>query len=433
MILSRANVALMGVAVLLAAVLTSDLIRHRPSEDASFHEWPALDPDVIDGLRLANADGEVEGERVNFRWQFTGGDPMDGDLVDKVLYTFDEPLRADVRVADEVDDPALYGLDDAHRIDLELLTEGEVVLAIEIGRSLAGGVSFVRPPGDPGVFRARVPGRFRLEKAPVQWRDLHVLSLPEGRVDHLTVTRGGDVWHYQRLTESWICEEQPEMMLDARLVEAMARGLGGLRATRIVDEVPEDAFADPPLRVEVVAQEHAPALLEFGRAVEDGGRYVRQGDRTFVIAPARFETFDKDPRDLRDRMIAKVDWRETERVTVRKGPWRFVVIPIGDKVWAVEEPRGYSIDLRELGYSVNALLHLRGFALVDDVTEAQAGVDDPEAMIITIDRVESAPITLRISPLQGDLHYVRRDGRDQTYVVREASARLLVKGFGLQW
>jgi len=432
-IISRTNVALMGVAVLLAAVLTLDLIRHRPSDTASFHEWAALDPDVIDGLRLSNSDGEVEGVRENFRWRFATGEPMDGDLVDKVLYTFDDPLRADVRVADEVEDPAVYGLDDAHRIDLELSVEGEVVLAMELGRSMAGGVSFMRPPGDPGVFRGRIPGRFRLEKAPVEWRDLHVLDLPEGRVDHLTVTRGDDVWHYQRLTEWWVCEELPEMMLDARLVEAMARGLGGLRAARIADDPPEDAFAELALEVEVTAQGHDPKLLQFGREVEDGGRYVRHGDHAYVIAPARFETFDRVPRDFRDRIITKVDWRETERVTVRKGPWRFVVVPIGENVWAVEEPRGYSIDLRELAFTVNALVHLRAFALDDDVSAAESRVDDAEALTVTIDRIESSPITIRISPLIGDVHHVRRDGRDQTYVLRESSARLLVKGFGLSW
>lgn len=433
MILSRTNVALMGVAVLLAAVLTLDVIRHRPSEAATFHEWPALDPDVIDGLHLSNPDGEIDAVRENFRWKFATGEPMDDDLVDKVLYTFDEPLRADVRVAEDVEDPALYGLDDDHRIDLELSQEGQVVLTLEIGRSMAGGVSFVRPPGDRGVFRGRIPGRFRLEKAPIQWRDLHVLDLPEGRVDHLTVTRGDDVWHYQRLTESWVCEELPEMMLDARLVEAMARGLGGLRAARIADDPPEDAFADLALQAEVTAQGHDPKLLEFGREVEDGGRYVRHDGRSFVIAPARFGTFDKGPRDLRDRIITKVDWREIERVTVRKGPWRFVVVPIGENVWAVEEPRGYSIDLRELAFTVNALVHLRAFTLEDDVSAADARVDDAEALVVTIDRIESAPITVAISPLIGDVHYVRREGRDQTYVVREASARLLVKGFGLSW
>ncbi len=432
MTLSRANVALLGAAVVLFAVLALDLVNDRPT----VHEavaWPGVDPDEVDGVRLANADGEITAKRVDFAWQFEDGGTVDPDLMSKVLYMFAEPLRPDIQVVERVRDPALYGLDDAERIEVELFVGDERRVALEIGRGLAGGVSFVRPMGSEAVWRGRIPSRFRLEKPPAQWRDPHVLDLPEGRVDRLAFHRGDEVWHLERLTESWVCTELPEMMLDARLVEATARGLGKLRAAAIVDEVPEGVFDEIPLMVDVTAQDAGTHRLEFGAATEDGSRYVRRDGGVWLVSPSRFATFDTGPHDLRDRTVCRVDWREIERVIVRKGPWRFVAEPRGEKAWTLVEPRGFSIDEREMTYSIEAMIFMRAFSLVDEVPVDQAGVDDAEALHVTIERIESRPIKVSVSPVRDDQHYVVRSGRDQTYTMRVPSARLLVKGFGLSF
>jgi hypothetical protein len=430
--ISRANVALLGIAVVLFAVLAVDLVNDEAPVIEQV-EWPGIDPDEIDRVRLANARGEIEARRVDFRWQFEDGSPLDPDLMSKVLYMFDEPLRPDIKVVDEADNPALYGLGDGERIEIELFVGEERQVALEIGRGLAGGVSFVRPLGSEPVWRARIPTRFRLDKPPSLWRDPHVLDLPEGRVDRLVFQRGGEIWHLERLTESWLCSELPEMMLDARLVEATARGLGKLRAASIVDQAPDAAFAEIPLAIDVTAQEAGTHRLEFGGTTEDGSRYVRRDGQVWLLSASRFETFDKTPHDLRDRTICRVDWREIDRVTVRKGPWRFVAEPTGEKTWTLVEPRGFSIDEREMAYSLNALVFLRAFGLDDDVAPADAGVDDAEALHFTIERTESRPVEVSISPIHDDLHHVVREGRDQTYTLRVPSARLLVKGFGLSF
>jgi len=430
--LSRANVALLGVAVLLFAALALDRLGDEP---VVVEEWvvPAIDPDEIDGLRLSNSAGEFEAQRVDFSWRFADGRSLDDELMSKVLQSFSVAIRADVKVADEVSDPGIYGLGDAERIELEIRRGDEVPIALEIGDALSGGVSFARSKGQDDVWRIRIPSRFRLERGPDDWRDPHVLDLPEGRVDRFTLHRPDHSWHFQRLTESWTCLELPEMLLDPRLLEAMARGFGGLRAAEIVDDPPDDAFAEIPLRVDVSAQDGGTHTLEFGRQLEDGERYVRTAGQTFLVAAARYQTFDREPRGLRDRTVAKADWREVERVIVQKGSRRFVVSPVGEKQWRLDEPRGYSIDLRQMGYSVEAMMHLRGFDLADDVSRDASGVDAPDALWFTIERWESQPITVRVSPRHGEVHHVRRDGRDQTYTLRRASAKSLVKGFGLDF
>ena len=131
--------------------------------------------------------------------------------------------------------------------------------------------------------------------------------------------------------------------------------------------------------------------------------------------------------------MCRVDWREIERVIVRKGPWRFVAEPRGEKAWTLVEPRGFSIDEREMTYSIEAMIFMRAFSLVDEVPVDQAGVDDAEALHVTIERIESRPIKVSVSPVRDDQHYVVRSGRDQTYTMRVPSARLLVKGFGLSF
>jgi len=430
--LSRTNVALLGVAVLLFAALVLDRLGDEP---VVVEQWtlPAIDPDEIDGFRLANAKGEFEAERVDYTWKFTDGRPLDDDLMGKVLKSFSVPIRADVKVADEVDDLAAYGLDDARRIEIEIRRGDETPIALELGDAVAGGVSFVRPAGQTDVWRARIPSRFRLERGPIDWRDPHVLDLPEGRVDTFTLHRPERSWRFVRLTESWTCMELPELLLDARLLEAMARGCGGLRAAEIVDDPPADAFAEIPLRVDVAAQDTGTHTLEFGRQTEDGKRFVRTSGQTFLIARARYETFDRTPQQLRDRTVVRADWREVERVVVQKGSRRFVVSAIGEKQWQLDEPQGYSIDLRQMGFSVEAMMHLRGFDLDDDTDRAASGVDAHDALWFTIERWESPPITVRVSPQRGDVHHVRRDDRDQTYTLRHASAKSLVKGFGLDF
>lgn len=430
MTLSRANVALMGVAVLLFAALVLDRLGDEPPV---VEQWtlPAIDPDEIDGFRLANSAGEFEARRVDYKWQFTDGRPLDDDLMGKVLKSFSVPIRADVKVAGEGAEADVYGFDE--QIELEIRRGDEVLIALELGHALAGGVSFVRPAGLDEVWRARIPSRFRLERGPVDWRDTQVLDLPEGRVVTFTLHRPDRSWHFNRLTESWTCMEEPELMLDARLVEAIARGFGGLRAAEIVDDPPPDAFDEIALRTDVATVDSGTHTLEFGRQSEDGSRYVRSGGQTFLIAKARYETFERTPRELRDRTVVKADWREVERVVVQKGSRRFVASAIGEKQWRLDEPHGYSIDSRQMGYSIELMMHLRGFELVDDVDRDASGVDAPDALWFTIERWESAPITIRVSPLRGEMHYLRRDGRDQTYTLRRASARSLVKGFGLDF
>ena len=432
--ITRTNAALIVALVPLTTLLLWDLSQARPPAIAEV-VWPGFSTPAVDSLRVVRQEGEIEVFRTGVDWTLgRGGEPADADGIKALLRLFSKPIRPDVRVAGAGTDPELYGLGDAERVAVEAFAQGERVLGLELGRALAGGSSFVRPLGEDAVYRARVPGRFRLERPREQWRDHRVVGLDKGKVVEVTVERPDGTWHFQRRTEDWACLERPEMLLDARLAEGMARTLAGLRATEIVDSPTAEEFGEVSLRVEAVSLEQGTRTVEFGAASADGSlRYARSGGRTFLVATSRIETFDHPPSDLRDRDVVKLDWREVERVTVRQGERRFVAVPTGEHAWRLVEPAGYSIDVREMGFSLDALIELRAFELADDVPKSATGVDGDGALIVRIERVEAAPVAVRVGPLRGSVHYVRREGRDQTYSLRVPSARALTQGFGLVW
>jgi hypothetical protein len=439
---SRTNAGLIVALVPLITLLLWDVARGREPVTLTV-VWPAVLAGEVDGLRIVNESGEVNARRVGTQWTVVapsgdGGEPVsmaaDPDLIRGVLRSFRSPIRPDARVATRADDPATFGLADGERIEVEFRVTGEVVLALEIGRPLAGGVSFARPVGEDAVYRARIPGRYRLEKPLAEWRDHRVTALGKGKVVSLTIEGGGDIWHYQRRTEDWACLEEPEMLLDVQLVEGMARTAAELRASAILDASHEDAFE--PLRLRLVAANHegAEQTVEFGATTADGREvFARRGGQVFRVPLANLETLERAPGELRDRDVVKLDWKEVERVTVVQGTRRFVAEPTGEHAWRLVEPEGYSIDARQLGFSLDAMLELRAFALVDESSRRESGVDAPEALQIHIERVEAAPVDVRVGPLAGSVHHVWREGRDQVYSLRVSTARSLTQGLGLDW
>lgn len=432
---NRLNAGLIVAVVPLVTLLLWDVARGRPAPVETV-EWAGIVPLEVDRLRLVNGSDTLEAQRVGTRWSLLApvAEPADPQMIKQVLRSFGDPLRPDVRVAEAVEDPGLYGFVEGERIELELFVGEERVLGLELGRPLAGGSSFVREIGGDAVYRARIPGRYRLEKPVSEWRDHRVTGLDKGKVVRMTVEAGDATWHYERRTEDWACLERPEMMLDARLVEGMARTFASLRATELVDDPPEDAFDEVVLRIEGMGQEQGGRTVEFGAAAdEDGARWVRSGERTFVVAAAHMITLQRTPEQLRDRDVVKLDWREVEQVTVTLGTRRFVAVPLGEHVWGLVEPQGYSIDAKQMGFSLDAMIKLRAFEVVDDVAPAESGVDDPGALKVHIERVEAPTILVKVGPLRGSVHHVTREDREIVYSLRVSSARSLIQGFGLRW
>ncbi len=432
---TRVNAALIVAIVPLVTMLLWDIARGRPAPVDQV-EWAGIAPLEVDRLRLVNGSEVIEARRVGVRWSLHSPveEPADPRMVQEVLRSFADPIRPDVRVAEVSTDPEPYGFVDGERIELELYVGQQRVLGLELGRPLARGSSFVREIGDEAVYRARVPGRYRLERPASAWRDHRVTGLDKGKVVRLTVEDGEETWHYERRTEDWACLERPEMMLDARLVEGMARTFASLRAVERVDDPPQDAFEEVVLKIEGLEHEKGSRTVEFGGiAGDDGARWVRSGERVFTVAGAHLITLRRTPEELRDRDVVKLDWREVERVTVTLGDRRFVAVPRGEHVWGLVEPQGYSIDSREMGFSLDAMVELRAFGIAGDIALGDSGVDDPGALSIHIERVEAPPIDVRVGPLRGSVHHVVREDREIVYTLRVSSARSLIQGFGLRW
>jgi len=365
----------------------------------------------VDTFRLTNPDGTVVAHLRGDRWEMDdpAGETLDAALLAGVLRAFATPLTPDVQLAQRVDDPATYGFTAGEHITVEFLAGEESLLALEIGRGLERGDAFVRPLGDGAVYRARLLVRHRLERSPAEWRDHTVVALDEGRVTAMDIEHGGQTWRYRRNAQEWVCLETPELLLDVSLVEQLARTLSRFRAFEIVDEPPPGAFDTIGLRVTGTTDSGVSATVEFG-ALDDGGQLynLRHGDRSYRVATARHETFAVTPEDLRDRIVVRLDWREVERVRLRAGTWNFVARAVDENRWELVEPQGLALEEQALSFSIEALLSLRAFSLVDDVARADSGVDDDAALVFTIERVESSPVVLRVGPLRDGRHLVLR-------------------------
>jgi len=432
--LDRGNLVLLVLALLLAGGLVLDLLLDRRTGTVEQVVWPAVDAEQVDAFRLTNPHGAVAADLQGDRWvlQDPPGEALDPALLAGVLRTFSAPTVPDVKLADRVDDPATYGFTDDERVVVEFLGGGQPLLALELGRGMPRGDSFVRPLGDDAVYRAHIPARFRLEKAPGQWRDRTILAMEEGRVIAMDLQRGEELWQYRRSASDWVCLEEPELLLDVALVEQMARTLSRFRAHEIVDDPPPGAFSEVPMRVTAGAEGGVLEVVEFGAEADDGAlRYLRHGARVYLVAAARYETFDVLPPDLRDRSVVRLDYREVQAVRLRAGTFRFAARPVDEYVWELTEPASLVLDQDTLSFSVDALLRLRAFELVDDVERAASGVDDEGAVVFTIERVESSPVVIRVGPERDGRHLVLREGRSQLYAIPPQSYRSLVQGFGI--
>ncbi len=431
--LSRVNLGLLAAVCVLAAGVAMDTLRHRPTEQIAV-TWPAVLPDLADRLQISGPDGDVEMINGEGGWELVvpAVEKADRTMVEGVLRAFKDPLTPDVRIADRVNDPDLYGLGEDDRITVRFLSGDEPLLALELGRALPGGSSFVRPEGDRGVYRAQIPSRFRFEKPPSAWRNHAIIDLHAGHVVGVNLTRPDSVFHLQRRAEDWVCLEAPELILDTLATENLARSLATLRAQQVLDDPPEGAFEDAPLKVTAMGREGAIKVLEFGSPTEDGsGRYARAGGNFYVVHQAKYSTFDVDPLRLRDRTIVRLDTVEVSRVTVTQGERRFVAVPIGEYSWSLVEPKGYSIDGRKMAFTLNAVLKLRAHELIEGVAPADVGLDQPGVLTFLIEPIEAQPITIRVAGEIDELHAVQRVGTDQLYRIRRTTARSVSKGFGL--
>lgn len=432
--LDRGNWGLLGLAALLAVLLVAERLAREPAAEVVRVTWPAVDAELVDEFRLRNRHGAVVAHLRDDRWVMDDppGEILDPAMLAGVLETFSVPTSPDIRLAERVDDPATYGLGDDERIEVEFRAGGESLLALEIGEAVGRTESFVRPAGERAVYRAPIGSRFRLERPPAEWRDHTITDLDEGRTIGLDLEHSGESWSYRRNAQDWICLQDPELLLDTPLVEQIARTLTHFRAHDIVDDPPADAFAEIPLRVTAHPEVGAPVTLEFGALDEEEGLYyLRRGDRSFRVAESRYETLAVRPAELRDRRVARLDWREIRQVRLEAGSWAFVARPLGDKAWELIEPADYAVDDQALGYSVDALITLRAFELVDDVPRAESGVDGPAAVVFTVERLESSPVVIRIAPERDGRHLLIREGRSQLYAIPPHMFRSLVQGFGI--
>ncbi len=242
--MSWRNTGKLAIAVVVAAGV--DVVAHRPApRPKSLPSLPAVDATAVRGVRVQEGDTIVEFSRSGDLWRVTAPYQAraDQDGVQGIVERLARGVPMDVRVdalTEENDDT--YGLDNANLLRVDLLGEQGPLTTVYLGNDGPGGASFVRRVDDDDVYRARLGGRHRYDRAAADWRDrqlVHVVAADVTSVvlPNVTLDRTGEGWR----TESG--------RADPDRVEDLVRGLGSLRIGEVLSTTPS---GDPTATVSLV-------------------------------------------------------------------------------------------------------------------------------------------------------------------------------------
>ncbi len=411
-------------------------------------------------IELSNALNKVvlqaideESSLGNMRiWQIAA--PIEGDADQIAVRTLLNQFRKDVPLDVKVDagNPEAYGLDAGNGLVVEIFTDGsEPEVSFTIGKDAPGGSSFVRLSGDDSIYRARVGGRHRFERDPADWRNRVLMGFDEPMATAVQVRRGDIVsLGLTRLppepsldggvagTGSWSLDPDPGWPTDQTVAIEMLKSLGGMRAGEIMGKDFQGGF-EPPLGVITVSLEDGSSRgIEIGsRSAFDGAAFVRREGRpeVYKVSSAPILRALQTPADLRERTLFALNRIDIDTMTYEEGRLRVLLQQdLATRFWRVIEPQNIDVDMRPVFYMVNTFAELRADAVADGVTPAEAGLDQPSAMV-TARMISGREHRLRIGRSfltdQGLRRwYVGSDDTDEVYELTDAQVEKLKQGFG---
>ena len=181
-------------AVVAALLLLVNLV-DRGSGERIAEQLPvihAFDRDEVTRVEITSAAEKVVLEKKDDTWIVVAPYQALADqvAVRDLLMNFRKEVGVDIRV--DSGNLDTYGLDTTNGIVVEVFTTGKTPdISFTVGNDAPGGASFVRLSGDDAVYRARVGGRHRYEKAAADWRNRVILGFDKDRAAALSVRQGG--------------------------------------------------------------------------------------------------------------------------------------------------------------------------------------------------------------------------------------------------
>ncbi len=299
-----------------------------------------FDDEELAAIRLRRPDGAIEIVKEGGRWRVEGAPwrPR-ASMVRRVAHQLHH-LVARARVAERVDDPARYGLDEgAVRVELEL-SDG-AVHRLAVGGPNPTGVSwYVQvPPGGPVyvVPRAAVDylrlDRDAFREDRIAWFDPAEATAVEGEVD-------GRPFAFRRTgPRRWEMLRPERGPADRRVVDGVLGAIGAMRAARFVADRPDDpsrwGVGPGGDAVRVVLSTGDAVALRFGDAVPGSDPPLRYAHHLGDDAVYAVRAGVLDP--LR-RPVA--EWLDRRLIDAAPGDVRGVVATRGERAVEIRRTAG---------------------------------------------------------------------------------------------
>lgn len=448
MIFTRKTLLLAAVVAVLG--LLNLLPTGRTGAEDALPTLVAVDRDAVSRVEISDAVNKVVLKHEDGAWRVTApyDAPADEAAIKALLATFRKEIAVDVQV--DRDNYDQYGLDAGKGIVFEAwTTSDEPALSFTVGLDANGGSSFVRLSGDTAVYRARVGGRVRYEKEPTAWRNRVLLDFEADQLATMTLTRPDLTLHFGHgpSTEAdangapvpgpWTVDPPPDGPVDQKLVSALVLSLGRLKAGAILAPGFDGGFSPPLATLDVTLEDGATRSLEVGTRTQDGAAFARLkgGEEVYQVAGNLRTLMLVTPSDLRDRTLFDFS-RDDVDTMILEQPGETVQLrqDLATKLWSVVQPANVDVDIKAVFFAVNTLATLRGDAPALGLSDAQAGLDKP-AFTVAVVFLDGSREALQVGRLIDDptgrpARYVKREGRQEIFFLREATVSKLLAAFG---
>ena len=408
----------------------------------------SLNPDHVSRIELSSAAAKtiLMHDEQTQSWAVTAPieHPADRARVAQLLAAFRNRVVADVTL----DEGNLkdYGLDAANGIVVEMWTDGEEPAAsFTIGGDMAGGSSFVRVSGDSNVYRARIGGRQRFARDPLDWRNRVVIDRAEADIQGVRIEPwNGDVIHLIRqATEDeqgqgpWALDPDPGWGLAPDDLGLVVQKLGQMRAANILDDDFDGGFSPPAASITIMDKDGTEITLAIGRRVEGGVAFVRMagGSGVYAVPAQDLALFTSGAAAVPSLVMFEVDESDMDRIIYYQRKTKVEVARHPESgVWQIDSPAGLKADVAEVAFVVRLLSAPRGEEEAGPLPDARTGLKRPR-MVFEVQRKDGSHEALYVGRhFRNDggavFFWVKAQGSDTVYVMSESTLTRLRAGFG---
>jgi len=306
----------------------------------------------------------------------------DGDEIDTMVRKLRE---AEVKtfVAEEIDDPALYGLDRPRiRVDLFAGTT-EASRSLIIGKR-KNGTFYARDASRNPVFTVDSSLVSELEKDLFDVRDKSILAVKPYKVREFRLqTANLDLRCRKDTTGAWHILEPIHARADESPINDVLWDLEGLKAEEFVSDAPRDLspydLDEPRARIALGIEADSTArILSVGKK---SGQWVyvknSEAPSVYLTDSGFLEKIEKDVSAFRDKKILDFNTYQVQEIEIVHGDETSLWVKDSKENW--KGPGGRSVEKSDVTGLLNELQSLEAEAFVDDDPSdlSQYGLTDP--------------------------------------------------------